>query len=69
MPRNENTTNHEPVIVVPANDYHGQEIMQTPKNGNEILQAVKQEIKNELLQAVRDNNFDITKKKNNARQD
>ncbi|CAB4399944.1 unnamed protein product [Rhizophagus irregularis] len=33
MPRNENTTNHEPVIV-PANDYHGQEIMQTPKNGN-----------------------------------
>uniref|UniRef100_U9U583 Galactose oxidase n=1 Tax=Rhizophagus irregularis (strain DAOM 181602 / DAOM 197198 / MUCL 43194) TaxID=747089 RepID=U9U583_RHIID len=34
MPRNENTTNHEPVIVVPANDYHGQEIMQTPKNGS-----------------------------------
>ncbi|PKY48536.1 hypothetical protein RhiirA4_464166 [Rhizophagus irregularis] len=33
MPRNENTTNHEPVIV-PANDYHGQEIIQMPRNEN-----------------------------------
>ncbi|RGB41047.1 hypothetical protein C1646_752568 [Rhizophagus diaphanus] len=33
MPRNENTTNHEPVII-PANDYHGQEIIQMPRNEN-----------------------------------
>ncbi|GBB96545.1 hypothetical protein RclHR1_02780008 [Rhizophagus clarus] len=94
-PENENTTNHEPMIV-PVNDYHGQEVMQTPKNENttnhepiipasavvneqevistpnndgfslqtfrdEMLKVVKQEIgqnlKNEILQAVREENF------------
>ncbi|CAG8495578.1 20580_t:CDS:2 [Rhizophagus irregularis] len=55
-PENENTTNHEPIII-PLNDHHGQEIMQTfqNENTNDILQAVKNEIgqnlKNELLQA------------------
>ncbi|PKY44831.1 hypothetical protein RhiirA4_514900 [Rhizophagus irregularis] len=32
-PENENTTNHEPIII-PVNDHHGQEIMQTHQNEN-----------------------------------
>ncbi|CAB5362582.1 unnamed protein product [Rhizophagus irregularis] len=33
MPRNENSSNHEPIII-PVNDHHGQEIMQTLQNEN-----------------------------------
>ncbi|CAB4414096.1 unnamed protein product [Rhizophagus irregularis] len=64
-----------PAVASDNNNYnYGQEIISTSNNDrlssqilkDEILQAVKQEIaqtlKNEL-QAVRDNNFDITKKK------
>ncbi|PKB97453.1 hypothetical protein RhiirA5_468118, partial [Rhizophagus irregularis] len=33
MPRNENSSNYEPIII-PVNDYHGQEIILAPENEN-----------------------------------
>ncbi|RIA88180.1 hypothetical protein C1645_877589 [Glomus cerebriforme] len=78
IPRDENTINYEPITPAPVvnrNYNQGQEDIPTSNNDrlslqifkDEILQAVKQEIsqnlKNEILQAVKENS------RNNGRQD
>jgi hypothetical protein len=69
IPRNENTTNHEPIIIA-ANDYHGQEIIQNENYepaptvvntnyGQEIISTPNnnrlssQILKDEILQSVK----------------
>ncbi|RIA79410.1 hypothetical protein C1645_840758 [Glomus cerebriforme] len=74
IPRDANTTDHEPASAIVNRNYnHGQEIIPTSNNErlslhtfkDEILQAVKQEnqnLRSEFLQIIRQEISDITKK-------